>query len=461
MNIPIISKNVATLFILRWEFKISQEHSLLIQANPDGLKITTTLGVKYLSDDIYSNYQGNPYNAMWSSGESPVVPGDWYLYLIVSDNGHFTNINDFTALELDDIIIIGPDLQHELINPYDESKPNFTLDTKSFSILTQTADTYFQFDTTINLYEFFTNALKTYLIPQKAIAFKGKTEINIGLLIHRLMDRFNTVNEINAQYKASDVLVSCKELRLSDDSLVGAEIFYSLKFVAGLSLSFSEYGFLEFNMKPTRITVDGYYLLNILIPAGNYELRIFKSGNQIGTKVLPTNSTGPICEKVFFNNYKPGDQIEFKIGKIGEPDSNSKGKIFYVFPSQFYSNVIVWENEFLLQSCFEFTHEYDIKMEIDRQTSKTFNHFVEKTKHHSVSKENKLLINTGWITKSDIDSIESLIMSSRAFIKINDKIVDLVAIGKSLTNEDSKEELFDYSIEFIINRSYNEETYTF
>ena len=348
-----------------------------------------------------------------------------------------------------------------IINPYLPGQPAFTLDPKYFVINSSTVDTYFQFNSTITIYNFFTNNVETRMIPQKALPFKGKSEVNVGQLIHRLMDNFNTVNSNIYQYKLSKLNIECKEIKLSDDSIVSTVILPEINFVAGLSKGFSVYGFLEFNKKPTRVTNQGFYFLNLLIPSGSYELQTFKNGQLIKTFPLPNDSVGPLCYKVFFNSYIQGDFIEYVIVRVGQSDDNPPKKAFHVFPSQFFSNMITWENEFLLQSTFEFTHDHDIKSEIERQSSKTFNKLVEKTTHYSVSKENKLTINTGWVSKNDIDSIESLMLSKRAFININDKIVDLVPFNKTLTNFNSKEELFDFTFEFIINRTHNEETYTF
>lgn len=367
------------------------------------------------------------------------------------------------------IVTVGPDTFNVLvslkvvktiISPYETGKPAFTLDQKNFKLQGENTDTYFQFDSTINVFEFHTNVLKTYFIPQKALLFNGVSEINLGRLIHRLMKNFPVVNSDVNQYRLANLSINCKELTQADDTLIGESNLTNIKFVAGLSKGFTDYGFLEFNPKPTRVTSKGYYFLNILLSTGNFELRTFKNGQLIQTDPLPIDSVGPICKKVNFDAYDQGDKIDFVLDKVGFNTSTAPRKRFNIFPEQFFSNMIVWENEFLLQSAFEFTHDQTINTDFDRLSSKTIKDSVEKTTHYSISKDKKLTINTGWITMADIDSIESLLGSKRAFFESDNLKMDIVPIGKSLKNYDSKDELYDYTIEFTINRKYDEETYT-
>ena len=274
------------------------------------------------------------------------------------------------------------------------------------------------------------------------------------------MDNFESINSNLEQYRLAEVNINCKEITQEDNLMLSDINLPVIKFAAGLGRNFSNFGFLEFNSKPTRVTIDGFYILNILIPEGNYELKTFRNNDLINTETLPVDTKGPIARKILFDEYFQGDQIIYKLDIAGESNENAPTKIFNIFPSQLFSNVIVWENEFLLQSTLECTHDLDIKGEIERQSSKRYNGFVEKTVHFSSSKDDKLSINTGWVSRYDIDSIESLLLSKRAFLNLSGKIIDLVPISKALTSRDTNQELFAYTLEFTINRIYNEETYS-
>jgi len=135
-------------------------------------------------------------------------------------------------------------------------------------------------------------------------------------------------------------------------------------------------------------------------------------------------------------------------------------KTFIVFPNDNYSNMIVWENEFLVQSALECTGTASIKTEFEFQTQKLFENLVEKIQTLSTTKEVKLYINTGWILKSDVDTIESILRSKRAWLLQNEVEINLVPVSKSIVNTDLERELIEFSLEFIINRTYNEETYS-
>ena len=50
--------------------------------------------------------------------------------------------------------------------------------------------------------------------------------------------------------------------------------------------------------------------------------------------------------------------------------------------------------------------------------------------------------------------------SKRAWLPLADKTIELRPLSKTMVNQDTERELIDYTIEFQINRQYNEETYS-
>jgi hypothetical protein len=57
---------------------------------------------------------------------------------------------------------------------------------------------------------------------------------------------------------------------------------------------------------------------------------------------------------------------------------------------------------------------------------------VERLEHLSSSKEVKLYLNTGWLLFSDIDTIESLMRSKRAWLIQGNNTISLRPISKKL-----------------------------
>lgn len=342
--------------------------------------------------------------------------------------------------------------------PYGINELAFTLDNKNIEIATDNVDTYFQLDTVIKWYDFFTNVERIQTVNQKIVLFNNSQKTNIGRLIHRLMANFESPNSNTFQYRYATATISCAEKRFSDNGVVRSGTSSNIKFVAGLSRGITNIGFLEFNPKMNRVTTNGFAYLNMVLPSGQFELKTYKNGKLVNTKTLLEAQDKTMCEKVYFNTFNQGDLIEYKIVPLGGAPSAAKS--FMVFPESFHSNILVWENEFLLQSALECTGTANIKSDIEFQSQKVYQNFVEKLNYLSSTKEVKLSINTGWLMQTDVDTIESLMRSKRVWLTKGNEAIALRPISKSIVNQDLERELIDFTIEFIINRNYDEETYT-
>lgn len=373
---------------------------------------------------------------------------------LVRQDGVNSDQIDFTVL-----IIIIPDF---ITNPYPDNIPAFTLDNKYFEIYSSTPDTYIQLDAVIKTYNFFTNLENETELPQKIVLFKYRSKINLGRVIHRLMRRFDKVFIDNLQYKLASLVLTCTELLVADDTVVQTQTLTPIRFIAGLSRGITTLGFLEFNQKPNRVTKNGFYYLNMLVPTGDYRLKIYKNGEFYTTLILLPSGGNIMLRRQFFSGFVQGDVIDIYLG-LQDFDVNldTPKKRFVVFPEGNYSNFIVWENEFLVQSVLECTGTASIKSDFEFLSQKIYQDLVEKLEHLASNKEVKLSINTGWLMKTDIDTVESLMRSKRAWLHkhIENTSISLRPIAKTMINDDLERELIEYTLEFTINRTYDEETY--
>lgn len=344
--------------------------------------------------------------------------------------------------------------------PFAPGEKAFTLDQKYFEFTSPNSGTYFQFDALIKTYDFFTNVENEFSIPQKVVLFQGKAKVNLGQIIHRLMRKFNAVNDTLLQYKLATLNVTCSEILMSNESIIRSGTAAEIQFVAGLSRGITNLGFLDFNPLPNRGTKKGFAILNILYPAGNYELRTIKNGTQVTAAALPASTDIIVCKKVSFSAFAKGDVIQYVVDVVGETNALAPKKTFKLFPEGNYSNTIVWQNEFLLQSALECTGTASIKSDFEFISQKVWENLVEILEHLSSSKEVKFYINTGWLLKTDVDTIESLMRSKRAWLLNDNGNISLRPVGKSMLNQDLERELIEFSLEFIINRNYDEETYS-
>ena len=347
-----------------------------------------------------------------------------------------------------------------LVVPYVAGEKAFTLDQKYIELTSAYLGTYFQFDATIKTYDFFSNVLNEYVIPAKVVLFQGKAKVNIGQVIHRLMRKFDVVNDTLLQYKLATLNVTCSEIVMADDSVIRSGTAAEIQFVAGLSRGITNLGFLDFNPLANRGTKNGFAILNILYSSGSYELRTFKNGSLVSSFALPASTDTIVCKKISFSAFAKGDVIQYVVDVVGQNNALAPKKTFKLFPEGNYSNVIVWQNEFLLQSALECTGTASIKSDFEFLSQKVYENLVEKLEHLASSKEVKLYINTGWLLKTDVDTIESLMRSKRAWLVNSKGNISLRAVGKSMVNQDLERELIEFSLEFIINRNYDEETYS-
>jgi hypothetical protein len=346
------------------------------------------------------------------------------------------------------------------VSPYSNNL-GFTLDPIFFNFSTTNLDTFFQLVATIKTFDFFSNTPKETILTEKLPLFNGRGKLNYGKVVHRLMNRFSAPNENEFQYKLPEFSLNIQEINITDLSVIRSAFFQGLKFIAGLSRALvGNFGFLDFNQKADRVTVNSFYYLNIYIPLGNYEIRVYKNNVQIDTIPLPVSDGKIIFKKVTFATFRQGDVIQYtlNIPSIELPETPLKK--FYVIPSGRYSNHIIWENEYLLQSAFEFTGGAAIKSDFENRTQSLYKNLTEILEIIENTKINKISINTGWIIKDSIDTIESLMRSKRAWLPLADKTIELRPLSKTMVNQDTERELIDYTIEFQINRQYNEETYS-
>lgn len=433
-----------------------------IIGKPNFVLASTTTGVAI---DNVTDSNGD-YQIIYGSGNAQVsiALGDYYNQDIdfqeVDLLGSFSVLKDNVDFGSIAYSIVISSINDFLINPYINQSKAFTLDHKYFEFRSSNIETYFQVDASIKTYDFFTNALKEYFIPLKIVLFNRYAKENFGQIIHRLMDRFAGVNDILSQYKQATLQLKCTEISLTNESVIRSGSTSEIPFIAGLSRGFNNLGFLDFNANENRVTTEGFAFLNIIVSAGNYELRTFKNGRLINAVALPNTSEFILCKKVLFSSYAQGDVVEFGIDLVGQYNNNTPRKKYIVFPKGNYSNMIVWENEFLLQSAIECTGTGSMVPEGEFISQTLYQNLVEQLEHLSTSKKVKLSINTGWLMYSDIDTVESLMRSKRAWLIQGDNQIALRPISKKLPQKSNDEELIQFQLEFQINQKYDEETYS-
>lgn len=346
--------------------------------------------------------------------------------------------------------------------PYRRDGFNFTLDPKFISFVTLNENTFFEMLVSADVsyfYNEFGHELLT--IPLKIPVFKGKQKYNIGLGIHRILKKASKilVNSTN-QYQLAKVIFQFKEKSLITNETLREFVSDEFSFVAGLSpLIKSNHAILSINREVSRVTPRSLQFINFLAPGGIKLVKIFKGGEEYSSFEIFI-SENIYCLKIDFAELEaiPGERIEVRM-IVGD---SFISKVFIVFPEGEESNIIIWEDEYLLKSVMEFTGKFQTKVTIETKTETLLRDITDVFKSTNISNTAKFTINTGFISSSDIVSVESLIKAQRAWILMPDQsTVELVPLTKEITPLDSDRELISFDLDFQINKKYNEEVFKF
>jgi hypothetical protein len=342
--------------------------------------------------------------------------------------------------------------------PYGAGEFAYTLDNNYITFSSLLDDAYFEVAMNVRVYEFYTNAFKDYeTINFKVPLYNKSQKFNIGQTIDRLMLRMGDLSYHNQfPYLPAEVSLSAIEKRFSDPEYSQQYALQPIQFIAGLQPQlFAGSGLLDICPYPSRQTPESYAYLNLII--SNFpSIRVLKNGGEINNFGL---SAGVNSLKIDFANLgaAQGDIFEYRI----ETGAGNFSKLYKIIPPGKFSNYIVWENEYKLQSVLEFTGEYDLKSEFENRSQSLMENLVQALTKLESSKTCKLTINTGYILKSEIPAVESLCRAKRAALILDGKVINLVPVQKNMTGIDSQAALIAYDVEFEINRKYNEEVYLF
>ncbi len=346
-------------------------------------------------------------------------------------------------------------------SPYAQNTFAYTLENKSFIIQCGLVDAYIQVNAEIIINRYNRTPI-SFPILNKLIPFKGETSISFNQIIHRLMASNKDLESVNYIGLPAFLNLTFQAKKNSDNTIIDEISFATFKFIAGLKKSVSPFGILDFNLKPNRASLASLPFVNLFLPAGKYCFRTFRNDQAYQEQTLEFAFDIIYPRQLYFADFAIGDTITVDVIKDGGITTPIQTKKFVIFPEQRYFNTIVWDDEFLMQKSIDCLGSFNIKSELEFTTQKTIIDLVEKLEILDNTKDVKIQINTGWLMYSDTDTVESLMRCKKAYLQITNSndTIDLRPIGKSIINQDSEKELIEYTLEFTINKKYNEETYS-
>ena len=354
------------------------------------------------------------------------------------------------------VIFTEEDFPYEIsiTNPYGEIA--FTLDPKYFLIESTIANTYYRINSQIRVFQFNSSSYKVYPKTNRIVPLNGVAEFNIGQIVHKLMERFPSINDDVPQYNLALVDISVNQFQFGSNDSIANETIPQVAFIAGIENDFDTFGFLTNNHQPERVTKNLFKYLNFYVPGTGYQMVIHKNGVPLSGTTITAGGIQTI--KAYFNTFAQGDVIDYYLQQTSDADlNNAKKKTFKIFPEGDQSMLIVWEDDFLLKQSIECTGEFSTSSELDIVTFKQFKRLVNELVSVTTLDDMKLRINTGFLMNSDINTVRSLMRSKRAFLVIETKVIHLTPITKPITNTDSTRQLIDFNLEFTINKDFNEQ----
>lgn len=357
----------------------------------------------------------------------------------------------------------------DIVSPYDNNHIALTLTPDFYQFFAQLHNTYFDMTLKLKVFDFQNNEtlkqvnLKVALFEQKALEYLGK-------LVHRLMTTPHLTNSLSC--KPAELIIDVSEKNVLTHEVVRSFTSTSQKFIAGfnekrLGNVFLKSQFLNINRKAKRVYDNQYYYLSwYQEPTDETFYETKKNGEDIFIGFLNVNQETVNC-KSFKVNANQADVFELKIYQ--NPENLPVEDLFFeveqietliCFPPPKHWHDIVWVDEFKLLKNFIFGGEFTIESEKEFIQNRKYNGIFEALENIDVTNIKKLIINTGWMLKTDTETIDSLMNSEKVdLIKsywnngIIQESIGLTPISKKIINENSTDMTIEMTVEFEITPS--------
>lgn len=352
---------------------------------------------------------------------------------------------------------------------------HFTRDNEILEIFSQsTESTYVRLSGEIKVYNY-DGSERTFTREWSLDFVSGKAEINLGRELDDYLELFDEpilpgVTNLKQCYKPMSIKITAREIRYEDEQIVAMYRLPYQYFLRGRRpFSTRESFWLSHSpTAPVRVTANSETILNVFKGYGTPTGFHIKRNGEL-YRFLVWSSGANYAQPAFMN-------VRFLFSSIpdleaGEVISIVYGNVqrdFIVIPPQRNSMQIFWVSQWETMEMFEFTGEFELPVDYNHDATTKFRKWKEIMKKIENNKTQKFVVNTGWIFKENIRIIDDLISSKKAFLKIADPgrlslgqewFVELVPISKKMAGHDSKANLYQFEVEFQINRKHEDAIY--
>lgn len=364
----------------------------------------------------------------------------------------------FSFSDVYPVIVVPPVYAPVIYNPY--VNVAFTLDKIDFACNANLSDSYIEISGTITVFDLTNGESVNVLFTDKIALRDKKAYVNYGHRVHQVMAANFKGDGRSLLLKIGKLNLTATEKNISTNYIIHQTILKDIEFVAGRStnLATQQLSILQVNKNLERIYVKNNKIVNGFGISKNFTNEFWVNDDLPTSFVTFNEILGSFG--VQFGALKPGDICHIRF-KENQSDYYSETKSFVVFPTPLHFNTIFWENEFLQLQSFDFGGAYSLKSEYEYITQNLYQNLDEQLEILDTKKTSKLTIDTGWCLKTDQIVIDSILTSKRVWMVANGHQIELRPISKSLSNFNSQDDTISFSLEFLINRKSNEETYSF
>lgn len=342
-----------------------------------------------------------------------------------------------------------------ITTPFNTTDFFFTLDDANvIDVSSENATSYFTVKVTITYFSFYDNVALEQELNYKLSLFKGAQSEVIGRKIHRYLAKQKVFNNtFGFIQKTATADFEIKEIESDDNSVLDTVTLENIKFIPGHKpkLQNENLAILAINSNKERVTKHGIFLVNLLLPEGTYQLKLFKNDVEVDRESITATATDNVfSKKIIVKDYAgaKGDVFTINIA------DGLLVKSFVVFPDNKTSKQMLFIGSNNLLSSLECTGSFAFSTDYKQIKQEYYRNFKEVLEVVATQKTNKFIINTGWLLKTDVTIIDEVLDSGFALLIENDAtVLELVPIAKKITGEDSEKFLYEYNLEFQINKT--------
>lgn len=313
---------------------------------------------------------------------------------------------------------------------------------------------------------------------------ENHARVNLGKEIESYIRLFENVlpmtNKINGCYPPVEVEMTAMELKYTDFSVVNQDIIPIQKFLRGRNpfSKIDEPFWLAFRPNSLRyVTENSKILLQVFKPSerSTQIIQVYLNDQLVQSLTVGVgnfNFLHPYFVYTTINvksiGVNPGDKISFEYGR------NGIFRHFLVNNPQPYSFNIAFKTIWETMDILEFTGPASFSIDYTHETSETMRNYVEVLNKMDSRHSQKVVINSGWIYKSQSFLVDELIQSRKAFLLSQPTLVEnfnpyasentgnieLIPISTKIINHESNESMISIDVEFQINKRYADESYS-